>query len=143
MNNTQGFDEVLTTSTGDQWFEIKSDEAAYTAGHLSRTAIGTFYDMEAKHEEGRHPRRWFILVGKNENGQDIAKVSLCVLPDGVELIARDLVADCHTTGYMNRPVYPDFEEEIEALSNAIEIDLPPNWQGQPIVVQAVPPSPSP
>lgn len=135
--------EVLVTDHGDRWIEIDSPEAADYAGLLTQTAVGHFYKQEARLEGGAHPRRWFVLSGPDESGKVIGKVSLCVLPEGVETAAPEFVSDCHTTGYQNRPPYPDFADEIEALSEAIGIELPPNYQGRPVAASPGRAAPSP
>lgn len=140
---TPNIDPVLVTQGGDTWYEIGSTEVAKYAGAVSQTAVGYFYEQEARLEGGTHPRRWFFLVGPGDNGKTIGKVSLCVLPEGVETKAPDFVADCHTTGYQNRPAYPAYADEIEQLSEVIGIDLPPNMAGRPIEVAPAGQSPRP
>ena len=83
-------------------------------------------------ENGGHPRCWFELVGPDETGNAIGKVSVCVLPEGAETADPEFAADCHTTGFRNKPPYPDHADDVEALSEAVGIDLPPNYQGTPV-----------
>lgn len=124
---------VLELDSGDRWAEIDSDQGAWYAGMLTRTAIGTFYRQEME-AEGRHPRRWFVLVGPEDRGDIIGKVCLCVLPEGEVVELPDMVADCHTTGRSNQNPYPEFDAEIEALAEATGLPITPNYQGQPVTV---------
>ncbi|MCS4089225.1 hypothetical protein [Rhizobium sp. BK176] len=124
---------VLELDSGDRWAEIDSDQGARYAGGLTQTAIGVFYEMEQK-AEGRHPRRWFVLVGPDDAGVTVGKVCLCVLPEGEVVRNPDMVSDCHTTGRYNRNPYPEFAAEIEALADATDLPIIPNHGGQAIDV---------
>ncbi|MCV9963659.1 hypothetical protein OIU34_17300 [Pararhizobium sp. BT-229] len=128
MSDTVFQNVILELDSGDRWIEISNDDDAHHAGRLTQTAVGVFYKREADFEDG-HPRRWFVLLGPNEAGVEIGKVALCVLPPGIEVKNADFVADCHTTGYQNRKPYPRYADEIAALADTIEIDLPPNIAG--------------
>lgn len=111
---------------GARWFELSGLADAIVATRLSGTAIAPFYEQEA-FIEGGHPRRWFALLEDNL----VMPVVLCVTPPGVE-VKQKIVEDCHITGRYNANPYPAYADEIEALSNVIGIDLPPNYMGRPI-----------
>ncbi|MCV9964833.1 hypothetical protein OIU34_23350 [Pararhizobium sp. BT-229] len=123
---------VLELESGDRWIEIDSDVSARYVGNLTRTAIGLFYHQEGT-LEGRHPRRWFALVGKDDAGETVGKVGLCVLPENESTLHPDFVAECHITGHANSNPYPEFAAEIEALADVTELPITPNYQGRPIV----------
>jgi hypothetical protein len=131
MTTTSNDNVILQLEDGNRWIEITTDEAAMQAGQITQTAIGHFYKDEQKHEEG-HPRRWFVLAGPNEAGVEIGKVALCIVPPGVAVKNSEFVADCHVTGFQNRNAYPSYTDEIAALADKIEIEITPNYQGNPI-----------
>jgi hypothetical protein len=122
---------VLALESGDKWVEIENDQVARFAAGVTQTAIAHFYAQEAL-IEGRHPRRWFVLVGPTETSPIIGKVALCVLPENETTANPDFVADCHTTGYQNANPYPEFEAEIDALAEATNLPITPNYKGRPI-----------
>jgi hypothetical protein len=124
---------VLELESGDRWAEIETDAGAKYAGGLTQTAIGVFYSLEMK-AEGRHPRRWFVLVGPDDTGDIVGKVGLCVLPEGEVVQRPDMVADCHITGRFNRNPYPEFAADIEALAAATDLPITPNHIGEQIAV---------
>ncbi len=122
---------VVDLGPGHRWFEIRNAEDAVIAGYFSQTALSHFYGLEEE-REGGHPRRWFFLTKLNEVEKVFAPVALCVAPEGAIIKDRELVADCHTTGFMNSNPYPEYAADIEALSSAIGIALPPNHMGREI-----------
>jgi hypothetical protein len=120
----------------EKWFELTSYEDMEVAGYFTRTAIRHFWEGEEL-SEGCHLRRWFALLAKNEDGHPYMPVSLCVTPPGIEVKSK-IVADCHTTGFMNKSPYPDFAGQIEALAVHIGIELPPNCMGRPVEIDVAP-----
>lgn len=121
---------IMSFDDGSFWFEMRTDQEAWLATHLTQTAIFHFYKSEFD-AEGGHPRRWFTLVEPTAGNNYIGPVCLCVTPEGARITKR-YVDDCHTTGLMNRNPYPDYAEKIEALSEVILIPLPENHMGRPI-----------
>ena len=136
VNAVSRLDTVLEVESGDRWIEINSDETARLAAGLTQTAVAHFY-FEEERIEGRHPRRWFVLVGPSQDVAVIGKVALFVLPEHETSVDPEVV-DCHITGYMNSNPYPEFAAEIEALAAAIDLPITPNYMGNPV---ATPPAP--
>lgn len=121
---------VLDMGADGRWAEILTQEDANQASYLTRTAIQAFYSTEEK-REGGHPRRWFVFI--DDGFAPVGKVCLAVTPDGVELSDHTLIPfGTHTTGNFNTNPYPDYARQIEALSQAIGIEIPPNCMGRPI-----------
>lgn len=131
LSETDGLVKTLELGDRGDWFEITSDEGVAAAAELTRTPIAHYYQREGE-TEGGHPRRWFVLVN-DLSGQEIGDVCLAVETEGVELKNPNLIdGKAHVTGYQNRPPYPDFEFEISELSDAIGIEIEPNYMGRRI-----------
>lgn len=123
-------DPILSFDDGSFWFEIRNEVDARLSTRFSETAIFHFWRSEMT-TEGGHPRRWFTLLEPTEGDRYFSPVCLCVAPEGVVINNRN-IADCHTTGHMNKNPYPDYAEKIAALSEAISIPLPANYMGRPL-----------
>lgn len=130
---------TLNLGTDGIWTELLSQEDANLAERLTKTAISRFYAMEFKAEEG-HPRRWFMLVEEG-SGKPVGSVCLAVTPEGADIKNPSLLPlGVHTTGFQNRPPYPDYADQIQALSDAVGIEIQPNYMGRPVEVPSRGPS---
>ncbi|MBY3433643.1 hypothetical protein HFN89_05720 [Rhizobium laguerreae] len=127
---------VIEFESGDRWIEIEDDVTARLAAGLTQTAVGHFYHEEER-LEGRHPRRWFVLVGPSEDLPVVGKVALFVLPPHETSVDPEVV-DCHITGYRNGNPYPEFAAEIEALAAATDLPITHNYMGDPVVAPPAP-----
>lgn len=121
-----GMQVVADLGDDGKWFEIFTQPEANQASLLTETAIHIFFAKEGKLESG-HPRRWFLFVGPEGRGD----VCLYVIPAGAEINERwPNDNGTHTTGYRNKNPYPDFAPQVETLSQAIGVDIAPDYMGR-------------
>jgi hypothetical protein len=120
---------VAELASGGRWVELTELKHAYLAQALSQTAVGGYMKAEYDHVGGKppFPHRWFMLLAADAVPPR-ADVVIC-LPGEAFLEKALYKRPVHIVAYRNHNAYPKYENEIEELSRAIGIDIPPNYHG--------------